>query len=38
MRGYRCSEHRYELIDPVDTSKAEKVAENLGLQSRCNSK
>jgi len=31
VRGYRCSEHGYELIAPDESSKVEKIAGNLGL-------
>jgi len=31
VQGYRCPEHGYELIDPVESSKVEKAAESLGL-------
>ena len=31
VRGFKCSEHDYELIDSIESSKVEKVAENLGL-------
>lgn len=31
VRGYKCSEHDYELIDPVETSRVEKVADSIGL-------
>jgi hypothetical protein len=31
VQGYRCPEHGYELIDPVESSKLERTAESLGL-------
>ena len=31
MQGYRCPEHGYELIDPVESSRVERTAERLGL-------
>jgi hypothetical protein len=31
VQGYRCPEHAYELIDPVESSKVERTAESLGL-------
>jgi len=31
VQGYRCPEHAYELIDPGESSKVERMAESLGL-------